>query len=52
MTRQERFSNPLMIQSLEESRRNYILKSVKEYGAGMHQLSRLTGVFYGVTQKL
>ena len=42
----------LGIQSLEKSRRNYILKSAKEFGAGIHQLSRLTGVSYGVIQKL
>ena len=45
-------SNPLMVQSLEKSRRNYILKSMKDYGAGIRQLSRLTGVSYGVIQKL
>ena len=44
--------NPLMIQSLEKNRRDYILKSIKEYGAGIRQLSRLTGVSYGVIQKL
>ena len=45
-------ANPLAIQSLEKSRRNYILKSAKEFGAGIRQLSRLTGVSYGVIQKL
>ena len=45
-------SNPLMIQSLEKSRRNYILKSIKSYGAGIRQLSQLTGVSYGVIQKI
>ena len=45
-------SNPLMVQSLEKNRRNYILKSMKDYGAGIRQLSRLTGVSYGVIQKL
>ena len=45
-------SNPLMVQSLEKNRRNYILKSTKDYGAGIRQLSRLTGVSYGVIQKL
>ena len=45
-------TNPLMIQSLEKSRRNSILKSAKNYGAGLRQLSRLTGVSYGVIQKL
>ena len=45
-------SNPLMVQSLEKNRRKYILKSTKDYGAGIRQLSRLTGVSYGVIQKL
>lgn len=45
-------ANPLMIQSLEKVRRNYILKSTKDFGAGIRQLSRLTGVSYGVIQKL
>ena len=45
-------SNPLTIQSLEKNRRNYILKSTKEFGAGIRQLSRLTGVSYGIIQKL
>ena len=44
--------NPLAIQSLEKDRRNYILKSTKDYGAGIRQLSRLTGVSYGIIQKL
>ena len=39
-------------QDIFESRRNYILKSAKEFGAGIRQLSRLTGVSYGVIQKL
>jgi len=38
--------------SLEKNRRNYILKSTKEFGAGIRQLSRLTGVSYGIIQKL
>ena len=45
-------ANPLMIQSLERVRRNYVLKSVKDFGAGIRQLSRLTGVSFGVIQKL
>jgi hypothetical protein len=44
--------NPLAIQSLEKDRRNYILKSTKDFGAGIRQLSRLTGVSYGIIQKL
>ena len=42
----------LRVQSLEKSRRNYILKSTKDFGAGIRQLSRLTGVSFGVIQKL
>jgi hypothetical protein len=41
-----------MVQSQEKIRRNSILKSMKDYGAGIRQLSRLTGVSYGVIQKL
>ena len=44
--------NPLMIQSLEKTRRNIVLKSAKAFGAGIRQLSRLTGVSFGVIQKL
>ena len=35
---------PLMIQSLEKVRRNEILITAKAMGAGLRQLSRLTGV--------
>ena len=45
-------ANPLMIQSLEKVRRNEILMSAKGFGAGLRQLSRLTGVSFGVIQKL
>ena len=45
-------ANPLMVQSLEKLRRNYVLKSVKDIGAGIRQLARLTGVSFGVIQKL
>ena len=45
-------ANPLMIQSLERTRRNAVLRAVKEAGAGIRQLARLTGVSYGVIQKL
>jgi len=47
-----RIANPLMVQSLEKVRRNEILKSAKTMGAGIRQLSRLTGVSFGVIQKL
>ena len=43
---------PLMIQSLEKVRRNEILITAKALGAGLRQLSRLTGVSFGVIQKL
>lgn len=45
-------ANPLMIQSLEKARRNIVLKSAKAFGAGIRQLSRLTGVSNGIIQKL
>ena len=44
--------NPLMIQSLEKIRRNIVLRAAKEAGAGIRQLSRLTGVSFGVIQKV
>ena len=45
-------ANPLMIQSLEKTRRNEVLRYALSFGAGVRQLSRLTGVSYGVVQKL
>jgi REP element-mobilizing transposase RayT len=45
-------ANPLMIQSLEKVRRNEVLMAAKGFGAGLRQLSRLTGVSFGVIQKL
>ena len=44
--------NPLMVQSLEKTRRNGVLRSALSIGAGIRQLSRLTGVSFGVIQKL
>ena len=44
--------NPLMVQSLEKTRRNGVLRSALSLGAGIRQLSRLTGVSFGVIQKL
>ena len=41
-----------MIQSLEKTRRNVVLRSALSFGAGIRQLSRLTGISYGVIQKL
>ena len=45
-------ANPLMVQSLEKTRRNEVLRCALSFGAGVRQLSRLTGVSYGVVQKL
>jgi len=45
-------ANPLMVQSLEKTRRNEVLSAALSRGAGIRQLSRLTGVSYGVIQKL
>ena len=47
-----RIVNPLMVQSLEKARRNEVLRSALSIGAGIRQLSRLTGVSFGVIQKL
>ena len=41
-----------MVQSLEKSRRNEVLRTMLSLGAGIRQLSRLTGVSFGVIQKL
>jgi hypothetical protein len=41
-----------MVQSLEKARRNEVLRSALSIGAGIRQLSRLTGVSFGVIQKL
>lgn len=48
----QRIANPLMVQSLEKSRRNEVLWDALFCGAGIRQLSRLTGVSFGVIQKL
>ena len=45
-------ANPLMIQSLEKVRRNEVLTAAKGFGAGLRQLSRMTGISFGVIQKL
>lgn len=45
-------ANPLMVQSIERVRRNEILLSARTMGAGIRQLSRLTGVSFGVIQKM
>lgn len=45
-------ANPFMVQSLEKTRRNEVLRYALSFGAGVRQLSRLTGVSFGVVQKL
>ena len=45
-------ANPLVVQSLEKTRRNEVLRYALSFGAGVRQLSRLTGVSFGVVQKL
>ena len=45
-------ANPLMVQSLEKTRRNEVLRYALSFGAGVRQLSRLTGISFGVVQKL
>jgi hypothetical protein len=45
-------ANPLIIQSLEKTRKNDVLVSALSIGAGIRQLSRITGVSFGVIQKL
>jgi len=48
----QEIANPLMVQSLEKTRRNEVLRAVLALGAGIRQASRLTGVSFGVIQKL
>ena len=52
LLKKQGLANPLMVQSLEKTRRNEVLRSAKSFGAGIRQLSRLTGVSYGVIQKI
>ena len=45
-------ANPLVVQSLEKTRRTEVLRYALSFGARVRQLSRLTGVSCGVVQKL
>ena len=45
-------SEPLKVQELNKEKRNEILLAALELGAGLRQLSRLTGVTYGVIHRL
>jgi hypothetical protein len=50
----ERFgmTNPLDIQTLPKEKRNELLQALKDFGGGVRQLSRITGVSYGIIQRL
>jgi len=48
----EKIKESLMVQSLEKTRRNEVLRYALSFGAGVRQLSRLTGISFGVVQKL
>ena len=52
MLKRHAMANPLLVQSLEKTRRNEVLMSALAIGAGIRQLSRFTGVSFGVIQKL
>ena len=45
-------SKPLNIQALDKEQRNQILLSLLDLGAGFRQISRITGVSYGVIHRL
>ena len=45
-------SKPLNIQALDKEQRNQILLALLDLGAGFRQISRITGVPYGVIHRL
>ncbi|MBR1462333.1 MAG: hypothetical protein IJ604_03005 [Prevotella sp.] len=45
-------TNPLDIQALPKEQRNDLLQALKEFGGGVRQLSRITGVSYGIIQRI
>ena len=45
-------TEPLKVQELDKEKRNEILLAALDLGAGLRQLSRLTGVTYGVIHRL
>ena len=45
-------ADSIKVQELDKERRNEIVISCLELGTGLRQLSRLTGVTYGVINKL
>lgn len=44
--------NPLEMQNMSKEFRNVIIKAAKEYGGSIRQLSRLTGLSYGLIRKV
>lgn len=51
---QERYgiADSIKVQELEKEKRNEILIEAIQYGAPLRQLSRLTGISYGVIQRI
>lgn len=49
---QFQIANPLEVQTLDKEQRNHILLSLLNFGVGYRQLSRITGVSYGVIHRL
>jgi len=45
-------TDSIKVQEMDKEKRNEIITSCLELGAGMRQLSRLTGVTYGVINRL
>jgi len=45
-------ADSIKVQELEKEKRNEIIVSCLEIGTGLRQISRLTGVTYGVINKL
>ena len=44
--------NPLEMQNMSKEFRNAIIKAAREYGGSIRQLSRLTGLSYGLIRKV
>ena len=50
--KQENMEHPTDLQKKEKNGRNEILVEAIRYGAPLRQLSRLTGISYGVIQRI
>ena len=44
--------NLMDVQNLEKSQRNKIIKELCDQGAGFRQLARITGISYGIIQRV